>query len=232
MPQWNQLNLQDRRSAIIEEFIFFHDFIILILIVIIIFVAVIMFLRLFNTFINIFLLESQMLEIFWTVLPGLILIQIAFPSLCLLYLFEESFNSNITIKVLGHQWYWRYEYWDFNKNSDGFRFDSYIIKGDSGSDEEFRLLDVDTRLVLPYGRKIRILISSVDVLHAWTVPSIGVKADATPGRLNQLSFISNRSGVFFGQCSEICGANHRFMPIVIEIVNINDFIKWLSVVNN
>lgn len=229
MITWNQLNLQDRASFIIEEFLFFHDFIILILISIIIFVGIIIICALFNTFINIFLLENQFLEIIWTIIPGIILIEIALPSLSLLYLFDESFNSNITIKALGHQWFWSYEYWDFIKNEEGFIFDSYIIPINQGDNPDFfRLLDVDSRLILPYGSKTRILISSVDVLHAWTVPAIGVKADATPGRLNQLSFAPNRVGLFFGQCSEICGANHRFIPIVLEIINLSDFIKWIK----
>lgn len=228
MITWNQINLQDRASFMIEEFLFFHDFIIIILISIIIFVGTIIIYRIFNSFINMFLLENQLLEIIWTIIPGIILIEIALPSLSLLYLFEESFNSNITIKALGHQWFWRYEYWDFLKNNEGFAFDSYMIPADSEQSSYLRLLDVDSRLILPYGRKTRILVSSVDVLHAWTVPRIGIKADATPGRLNQLSFTPNRTGVFFGQCSEICGANHRFIPIVLEVINLSDFIKWIK----
>lgn len=229
MITWNQINLQDRASFIMEEFLFFHDFIILILISIVIFVGIIIIYSLFNKFINIFLLENQLLEIIWTLIPGIILIEIALPSLSLLYLFEESFNSNITIKALGHQWFWRYEYWDFLKNEAGFIYDSYIIPTNQIDNINiFRLLDVDSRLIIPFGIKTRILISSVDVLHAWTVPRIGIKADATPGRLNQLSFSPNRTGVFFGQCSEICGANHSFIPIVLEIIKINDFIKWIK----
>jgi len=96
---------------------------------------------------------------------------------------------------------------------------------------QFRLLDVDTRLVLPFLTRIRILVRSVDVLHSWTVPSLGVKADATPGRLNQLNFISLRTGVFYGQCSEICGANHRFIPIVVEIIRLEDFLLWCDANN-
>lgn len=184
--------------------------------------------RFLNKFINIFLLENQILEIVWTILPGIILIEIALPSLSLLYLFEESFNSNITIKALGHQWFWRYEYWDFLKNKEGFIFDSYMIPLSEQNSNYFRLLDVDSRLIIPFGTKTRILVSSVDVLHAWTIPRIGIKADATPGRLNQLSFSPNRTGLFFGQCSEICGANHRFIPIVLEVINLSDFIKWIK----
>ena len=184
----------------------------------------------FNKFININLLERQMIECIWTIIPAIILVQIAIPSLLLLYMLEESIDSSLTIKVLGHQWYWRYEYtdfWSISKNTQ-IEFDSYIIPTNELETNIFRLLDVDNRTIVPYSVHIRILISSADVLHAWTVPSLGVKADAIPGRLNQVKFIRQRPGIFFGQCSEICGANHRFIPIVIEIININYFLNWIS----
>lgn len=230
MIVWQQLNFQDGASCLIEEFSFFHDWVILILISILIFVGGIIILRLKNKFINIILLENQFLEIIWTIIPGIILIEIALPSLSLLYLFEESINSNITIKVLGHQWYWRYEFCEFSNSRRWISFDSYILK-DSSMRDTFRLLDVDTRLVIPFGAKIRILVSSSDVLHSWTIPRLGVKADAIPGRLNQLRFFSKRYGIFFGQCSEICGANHRFIPIVLEVVKLKDFLKWIITLN-
>ena len=184
----------------------------------------------FNKFININLLERQMIECIWTIIPAIILIQIAMPSLLLLYILDESIDSSLTIKVLGHQWYWSYEYTDFwsIRSNVQIEFDSYIIPQNELEINIFRLLDVDNRTIIPYKIHIRILISSADVLHAWTVPSLGVKADAIPGRLNQVKFIRQRPGIFFGQCSEICGANHRFMPIVIEIVNINYFLNWIT----
>jgi len=185
---------------------------------------------LLNKFININLLERQIIECIWTIIPAIILVQIAIPSLLLLYMLEESIDSSLTIKVLGHQWYWRYEYtdfWSISKNVQ-IEFDSYIIPTNELETNIFRLLDVDNRTIVPYSVHIRILISSADVLHAWTVPSLGVKADAMPGRLNQVKFIRQRPGIFFGQCSEICGANHRFIPIVIEIININYFLNWIS----
>lgn len=226
MITWSQLGLQDSLSPIIEEFIFFHDFIILILVVIIRFVSFIMCSTSWNQFIDKTLLENQILECIWTLLPGVILIQIAIPSLSLLYLFEEALNSRIRVKVVGHQWYWSYEYWDFKKEEEFFRFDSYIISSLERLNQ-FRLLDVDSRLILPYATRIRALVTSADVLHAWAIPRLGIKADAAPGRLNQLIFLRQRSGVFFGQCSEICGANHSFIPIVVEIVKARDFIKWI-----
>jgi cytochrome c oxidase subunit 2 len=189
---------------------------------------------LFNKFININLLESQIIERIWTIIPAVILIQIAMPSLLLLYMLDESIDSSLTLKVLGHQWYWSYEYsdiWSIRDNTI-LEFDAYIIPSNELESNIFRLLDVDNRTIIPYNIHIRILISSADVLHSWTVPSLGVKADAIPGRLNQVKFISQRPGIFFGQCSEICGANHRFIPIVIEIININSFLNWVTLIYN
>ena len=183
----------------------------------------------YNKYININLLESQIIECIWTIIPAVILIQIAIPSLLLLYILDESVDSSLTLKVLGHQWYWRYEYTDFwsVSNNTQIEFDSYIVPTNDLERGIFRLLDVDNRTVVPFNVHVRILISSADVLHAWTVPSLGVKADAVPGRLNQVKFVSQRPGIFFGQCSEICGANHRFIPIVIEIINSNSFLNWV-----
>ena len=143
---------------------------------------------------------------------------------------EESIDSSLTIKVLGHQWYWRYEYtdfWSMSKNVQ-IEFDSYIMPQNELESNIFRLLDVDNRTIIPYNIHIRILISSADVLHAWTVPSLGVKADAIPGRLNQVKFIRQRPGIFFGQCSEICGVGHANMPIVVESVTLDKYIAWLT----
>ena len=187
---------------------------------------------LYNKYINISLLERQIIESIWTIIPAIILIQIAIPSLLLLYILDESIDSSLTLKVIGHQWYWRYEYSDMwsIRNNTLLEFDSYMIPTNELEANIFRLLDVDNRTIIPYNIHVRILISSADVLHSWTVPSLGVKADAIPGRLNQVKFISQRPGIFFGQCSEICGANHRFIPIVIEIININAFLNWITII--
>ena len=226
---WGQFGLQDANSPIIEELLFLHDFINLILIFIIRFVGYIIFRILLNNFINKNLLESQIIECIWTIIPAAILIQIAMPSLLLLYILDESIDSSISIKVIGHQWYWRYEYTDFWSLIDNYQleFDTYIIPTNELEDSMFRLLDVDNRTVIPYNIHTRVIISSADVLHAWTVPSLGVKADAVPGRLNQVKFIAQRPGLFFGQCSEICGANHRFIPIMIEAINPRVFLNWM-----
>lgn len=178
----------------------------------------------FNKFNYRFLLENQIIEIVWTIAPAVTLIFIALPSLQLLYLLDEINNPIISLKSIGHQWYWSYEYSDFKK----LEFDSYIIPINEIKLNRFRLLDVDNRTILPYNSQIRILITAADVIHSWTIPALRVKIDATPGRLNQIRFLINRTGLFFGQCSEICGANHRFIPIVVERIPIKYFIKWIN----
>lgn len=207
-----------------EQLIFFHDHAITILILIITIVAYNLFSTCFRTNIDQYILESQGLELFWTIVPTFILLFIGLPSIRLLYLLDEVYNPSITLKTVGHQWYWSYEYSDFLD----VEFDAYIIPTNELTNEMFRLLDVDNRTVVPINSQVRTLITAADVLHSWTVPSLGVKADAVPGRLNQVSFYSNRPGLFFGQCSEICGANHSFIPIVIERIPSKNFINWIK----
>ena len=177
-----------------------------------------------NKNVNVIILESQSLELFWTVVPAIILLFIGFPSIRLLYLLDEVYNPSVTIKTVGHQWYWSYEYSDFIN----IEFDSYIIPVNEIEEKNFRLIDVDNRTVVPMNTQVRNLITAADVLHSWTVPRLGVKADAVPGRLNQIRFYTNYPGLFFGQCSEICGANHRFMPITIESTLPKYFISWIK----
>lgn len=167
----------------------------------------------------------------WTLLPALVLIQIALPSLILLYNLDDISMSSVRLKVNGHQWYWGYEYSDFwSKDfNSSIEFDTYIIPVDKLDIGAFRLLDIDFRPVLPYIVQTRVLISRIDVLHSWTIPRLGVKVDANPGRLNQLKFINYRPGIFYGQCSEICGANHRFIPISLEFLRPRDFLSWVIV---
>lgn len=227
MSTWSNLGLQDRASPLMEQLIFFHDHAIIIIIIITVLVGYLIAILFFNTFTNRFLLHGQTIEIIWTILPAIVLLFIAFPSLRLLYLLDEINEPIITLKSIGHQWYWRYEYSDFNN----IEFDSYIIPSNELPTDGFRLLDVDNRIVLPMNSQIRILVTAADVIHSWTVPALGVKVDGTPGRLNQTNFFINRPGLFFGQCSEICGANHRFIPIVIERIPTNHFIKWISSIN-
>nr|YP_010693533.1 cytochrome c oxidase subunit II [Chrysomela aeneicollis]WCB99505.1 cytochrome c oxidase subunit 2 [Chrysomela aeneicollis] len=216
--------LQDSASPLMEHLSYFHDHTLMVLVIITVLVSQLLISLLFNKFSHRFLLEGQMIEIIWTILPTLTLIFIAIPSLRLIYILDEINNPMITIKTIGHQWYWSYEYSDF-KN---IEFDSYMIPTNELNLFNFRLLDVDNRIVIPFESQIRMLITAADVIHSWTIPSLGVKIDATPGRLNQISFSSNRTGLFYGQCSEICGANHSFMPIVIESISPNYFMNWIS----
>nr|YP_010994972.1 cytochrome c oxidase subunit II [Homoeocerus striicornis]WOZ13980.1 cytochrome c oxidase subunit 2 [Homoeocerus striicornis] len=224
MATWGNMSLQDAASPLMEQLVFFHDHALMILLMITVLVAYIMVSLSGNNFINRNLLEGQMIEFIWTALPAVTLIFIALPSLHLLYLIDEVNSPMLTLKSIGHQWYWSYEYSDFNN----IEFDSYMKPTNELKDNEFRLLDVDNRVVLPMNTQIRVLVTAADVLHSWAVPALGIKIDAIPGRLNQGSFIINRPGLLYGQCSEICGANHSFMPIVIESVPTDNFIKWLS----
>lgn len=227
MSQWIQLNLQDGFSPIIEEFHYFHDFTNIILLFILIFVGFIIVSMLRNKIIFKGLLEGQIIEFIWTLIPGLILIQIALPSLTLLYLIEDCNSPDLTIKAIGHQWYWEYEYSDFWINDKNFSFDSYIIPEVELELGIFRQLETDNRVVLPISTKVLTLVSRADVLHSWTVPSLGVKADAVPGRVNQLNFINTIPRILYGQCSEICGSQHSNMPISVEFVILEDFNMWI-----
>nr|AJF36680.1 cytochrome c oxidase subunit 2 [Gefionella okellyi] len=172
--------------------------------------------------------HNTFLEIIWTITPAFILMIIAVPSFSLLYAVDEIIDPNITLKIIGHQWYWSYEYSDYSfYHNQSIVFDSYMIPDDDLISGQLRLLEVDNQIVLPIYTHIRLLISSSDVIHSWTIPSFGIKVDALPGRLNQLSLFINRLGYFYGQCSEICGVNHGFMPIVVNAINIKDYINWI-----
>nr|QEH58956.1 cytochrome c oxidase subunit II [Metrocoris sp. XD-2019] len=224
MTMWSSVNIQDANSPLMEQLIFFHDNTMMILIMITVMIMWIMMKMIFNKKMNRFMLENQMIEIIWTTIPALILILIALPSLRILYMMDETKNPTITIKAIGHQWYWKYEYSDF-KN---IEFESYMKPTNDMMMNEFRLLEVDNRIILPINNQIRILVTATDVLHSWTIPSLGIKIDAIPGRLNQGFMFINRPGLMYGQCSEICGANHSFMPITIESVTTKKFIEWLK----
>nr|YP_010491867.1 cytochrome c oxidase subunit II [Ontholestes orientalis]UWM92653.1 cytochrome c oxidase subunit II [Ontholestes orientalis] len=224
MATWKTLTTQDSATPLMEQLLFFHDHALMILLMITVMVGYIMSTLFFNKFNYRYLLEGQTIEMIWTILPAITLIFIALPSLHLLYLLDEVNNPVVTVKSIGHQWYWSYEYNDFKK----VEFDSYMIPKNDMKISNFRLLDVDNRMAVPYDSQIRMLVTAADVLHSWTIPAISVKIDATPGRLNQVSFLLNRTGIFFGQCSEICGANHSFMPIVMESISTDYFTKWIS----
>jgi cytochrome c oxidase subunit 2 len=175
------------------------------------------------------IVHGTFIEVAWTVTPSLILMVIAIPSFALLYAMDELVDPSITLKVIGHQWYWSYELSDYSGDeTPSLVFDSYMVPEDDLELGQLRLLEVDNRLVLPTHTHVRVLITAADVLHSWAIPSLGVKCDAVPGRLNQTSFYLQREGVFYGQCSEICGANHGFMPIVVEGVSLDDYVSWVS----
>nr|YP_007475030.1 cytochrome c oxidase subunit 2 [Haemaphysalis formosensis]AFU55279.1 cytochrome c oxidase subunit 2 [Haemaphysalis formosensis]UXX50200.1 cytochrome c oxidase subunit 2 [Haemaphysalis formosensis] len=223
MMTWSLISFPDSNSPIMEQMSFFHDHSMLIIVMITIITIYMVFNIMMNKFTSRSMMEGQEIEIIWTIIPAITLIFIAMPSLHLLYLTDELFNSQMSIKIIGHQWYWSYEYSDFNKE-----FDSFMIPEQEMKMNSFRLLDTDNNLVIPFNTSIKFLITSADVIHSWSIPSLSIKMDAVPGRLNQAFSFSKRPGMFFGQCSEICGANHSFMPISLEIVKMKNFINFIS----
>jgi len=230
-----QLGFQDPASPVIEGIVSFHHDLIFVAIVIIVFVfwVLVRAIWLFReegseNRVPSDVVHGTALEIGWTVFPSLILIAIAVPSFALLYSIDEVIDPGVTLKVVGHQWYWSYEYTDQCSADEALNFDSYIIPEDDLSEGQFRLLEVDNSTVLPVNTHIRVLVTGADVLHCWAVPSLGVKIDAVPGRLNQVSLYIKREGTFYGQCSEICGVNHGFIPIRVQSVPLSDYIRFLE----
>jgi len=255
-----QFGTQNPATPSMEGMIFFHNYLMVYLIVITVFVCW-MLVQVFNYFDfskrnrTFVFTHSSLLEIAWTVLPAVALVYIAIPSFTLLYSLDEFTVSQITVRVVGHQWYWSYEYtvpeewikgdvkndellskFEFNKelynveeNSElyskvtNFGYDSYMKATEDLTFGAFRLLEVDNRVVLPIRRYIRLIITAADVLHSWAVPSFGIKVDACPGRLTEAFLYIKRKGAFYAQCSEICGVNHGFMPIVVRAVGLEKF---------
>lgn len=230
-----QMGFQDPATPIIIGIIHFHNHLIFFLVIIGVFVFWLLYKALFlfkedlNREASKFT-HSTPLEVVWTITPALLLLLIAGPSFALLYSIDEVIAPHISLKVIGHQWYWSYEYSDYveSKSGDSIKFDSYIVAEDDLSLGGLRLLEVDHRVKLPVNVHIRVLVSAADVLHSWAVPSLGIKIDACPGRLNQVSLFLIRKGVFYGQCSEICGVNHAFMPIVVESLGEEEYLDWVK----
>ncbi|NP_072060.1 cytochrome c oxidase subunit II (mitochondrion) [Echinops telfairi] len=220
----SQLGFQDASSPIMEELLYFHDHALMIVFLISSLVLYVILAMLSTKLMHTNTMDAQVIETIWTILPAVILVLIALPSLRILYMMDEINNPTITVKTLGHQWYWSYEYTDY----EDLMFDSYMIPSEELKPGDLRLLEVDNRVVLPMELTIRMLISSEDVLHSWAMPSLGLKTDAIPGRLNQATLSSTRPGLFYGQCSEICGSNHSFMPIILEMVPLKIFESWSS----
>lgn len=231
LPESWQVNIQDPASPSLEGMITFHEYLMFFLIQI--GLAVCWYLWKNKKSLSTFsFTHESTLEIYWTILPALILLFIAVPSFILLYSLDDVVNPTISVKIVGHQWYWSYEYNDVFANADSefflanLSFDSYLISTSDLLAGQLRLLEVDHRLILPTNTHIRLLICSSDVLHSWAVPSAGTKMDACPGRVSEVNLFFKRAGVYYGQCSEICGTNHGLMPIVIRAVPEATFWYW------
>ena len=234
-PQPWQIGFQDSASPAFTGIVELHNTIFFYLIVICVGVFYVLgsVMYYFNSnnspIVHKYMNHGTAIELIWTITPALILTVIAFPSFRLLYLLDEVTSPTITIKVVGHQWYWSYEYSDYvNESGDSIEFDSYMIPESDLEAGQFRLLDVDNKMVIPVDCHIRIIVTGADVIHSFAVPSLGIKIDATPGRLNQSSMLAERMGTFYGQCSEICGVWHGFMPIAVEAVSVQDYLAWVD----
>ena len=229
------LYFQDSASPQMEALVELHDNIMFYLVIILFGVAWIM-VSIIRNYVynkspisNKYLNHGTLIELIWTITPALILILIAFPSFKLLYLMDEVTDPSLTVFVEGHQWYWSYQYPDFiNDDNEELEFDSYLVPESDLEDGALRMLEVDNRVILPELTHVRFIISSGDVIHSYACPALGIKCDAYPGRLNQISVLVNREGSFFGQCSEICGILHSSMPIVIESISLEKFLSWLQ----
>ena len=225
-PEFWQTSLQEPASISMEGILIFNKHLMFLLTLIILTVAWIVvytlyyFLEFNNKYESKFV-HSTELEIVWTTIPAVILIILAVPSFSLLYAMDEIAEPEISLKVLGHQWFWSYEISDFNscqKQEQSLKYVCYMMVLDGLPKTKqgyFRLLETNKRVILPTNTHLRLLVTAADVLHSWTIPSFGLKVDACPGRLNQINLFIKRVGVFFGQCSEICGVNHGFMPIAV-----------------
>lgn len=216
---WIILNFQNFNSINIFLLNKFNNYIILIIFIIIIFIIYINIYIYLNKFINKILIENNIIEIIWTIIPIIIILFIALPSIKTLYINNELKNNIISIKIISNQWFWYYEYLNFNN-----KFNSYIIINNNFN---FYIIETDNRIIIPFNFPIQLIITSIDVIHSWTIPSLNIKIDSIPNQLNNQLIKIIKPNLIFGQCSEICGINHRFIPIKIESINLNNFIKWL-----
>jgi len=223
-----QMIFQDAASPVMHDIIAFNGLIMPIMIGIFLFVLALLFYAMYRFSekrnpVPSKTTHNTLIEVVWTAIPIMILIVIAIPSFKLLYFQDRAADPDMTIKAIGHQWYWTYEYPDH----DGLTFDALIIADDEIGEGQSRLLETDNRIVVPVETTIQVLVAADDVIHAWAVPAFGVKVDAVPGRLNETWFRAEREGVFYGQCSELCGAYHGFMPITVEVVSKAAFAAWV-----
>lgn len=171
--------------------------------------------------------HNTVLEVIWTILPVILLIIIGIPSIRVLHKMDKPVNAEMTVKVEGHQWYWSYEYPDVLNPDIKVAFDSYMIEDKDLKPGQLRLLEVDNPMVVPVDTVIQVLVTAADVLHSFAVPSLGVKKDAVPGRINETWFKISKPGTYYGQCSELCGAKHGFMPIAVKAVSKPEYDAWL-----
>ena len=224
-----QIGFQKAVSPVMQDIYDLHNFILYIIIgiVALVFGLITYIILRYNSQSNITpqqFSHNVAIEIIWTIIPVIILIIIAIPSFKALQKAEEIPHSEMTIKIVGHQWYWNYSYPDNGE----FSFDSYMIPDEDLKPGDLRLLEVDNRLVIPENTNIRFLITGGDVIHSFAVPAFGIKTDAIPGRTNETWVRVIEQGVYYGQCSELCGANHGFMPIAVQVVSKNAFEEWLA----
>ena len=228
-----QLGFQAPASDVMRSVLSLHDFVLIMMTVITIFIllliiyVVIRFRRKINPNPS-KRSHNAILETLWTGIPVIILIVMAIPSFKLVYEQDVIPEADMTIKVIGHQWYWEYQY----PEHDDLAFESYLIPEDELKEGEPRLLTVDNRLVLPVNKNIQVLVTAGDVLHSFAMPSLGVKKDAVPGRLNETWMRIDRPGIYRGQCSEICGTGHGYMPVVIEAISEEEFAAWVNKAKN
>jgi cytochrome c oxidase subunit 2 len=227
-PKDYQLGFQPAATSLMKDLAWLHDYILLPVII-----AISVFVLFLLIYIVIKFRESKnpqpsktthntLLEVVWTVIPCLILVVIAVPSFKLLYKQEVIPKADVTIKAIGYQWYWGYEYPD-----EKIAFESVMIESKNLKPGQLRLLSTDTKIVIPVNKVVKVLITSNDVNHAWTVPAFGVKKDAIPGKVNQIWFNVEKEGVYYGQCSELCGIKHAFMPIEVHVVSDEKYAAWL-----
>jgi len=228
-PHAKQLGLQAAASPVMERLHDFHNILLWTIVSIAVFVTLLLLYVMvrFNKRANPVpssTTHHTWLEVAWTGIPVLILLFIAVPSFRVLYYMDKAPNPELTVKITGHQWYWSFEYPDH----EGLAFDARMIPDEELQPGQLRLLEVDQRLVVPVGADVRVLVTGADVIHSFAIPSLGVKKDAMPGRLNETWFNVSHEGVYYGQCSEICGTGHGYMPIAIEAVSKERFQEWLG----
>ncbi len=226
--EW-QLGLQHPASPVMEDIIWFHGFLLYIITAITAFVLLLLVIIIvrFNARTNPVpsrTTHNTLLEVAWTTIPIVILMVIAVPSFKLLFFQLIPPPADITVKATGKQWYWSYSYPDNGK----FEFDSLMLKEGERKEGQPRLLAVDNEMVVPVNKNVRVIVTGSDVIHAFAVPSFGIKIDAVPGRINETWFKATREGVYYGQCSELCGKDHAFMPIAVRVVSEQAFTAWVE----